>query len=51
MYICIHIHIYKHTMFTGGALNALNSNARNAISSQSCSFKRKCLVTSARESL
>ena len=35
----------------GGALNALNSNARNAILSQSFSRKRKCLITSARESL
>jgi hypothetical protein len=35
----------------GGALNALNSNARNTISSQSFSCKRKCLKTSARESL
>ena len=29
----------------------LNANARNAIPSQSFSFKRKCLVASARESL
>ena len=28
-----------------------NSNARNAVPSQSFSFKRKCLITSARESL
>ena len=34
-----------------GGLDALNSNARNAISSQSFSCKRKCLVTDARESL
>ena len=35
----------------GGALNALNSNARNAIPSESCSFERKSPTTSARESL
>ena len=32
-------------------LTRSNSNARNAISSQSFFFQRKCLITSARESL
>ena len=35
----------------GGAIMRSNSNARNAIPPQSCSFKRECLITSSRESI
>ena len=51
MHTHIYINTHVHIMYIPCIERRSNSDARNAIPSQSCSFERTCLTTSARESL